>query len=274
MAYYKEHAHEGRDEASLAELRERCAALVSEQARHGRRGGRAGRGDPLLRLSGRRPGPPCAPRPRTCAWSRSPTGTALCRGCWRTAGWTACSTGRSPRPRPARASRTRRSSPRRWSWPAVRPLRRSTSGDTADEDVAGARAAGIRPLLIDRDGSAAATSPRWRRSISISEMQQRTEYAGFWRRALAIALDNAVWLIGIPMILGWLPIDLRPPLERRRPTSGPLVVVSALVQLLRLLRVALGPDHRQERGRASRSARWTGPSGSPSGRRASATCCG
>ena len=25
-------------------------------------------------------------------------------------------------------------------------------GDTADEDVAGARAAGIRPLLIDRDG--------------------------------------------------------------------------------------------------------------------------
>jgi len=32
------------------------------------------------------------------------------------------------------------------------------------------------------------------------------EYAGFWRRALAITLDNAVWLVGIPMILGWLPI--------------------------------------------------------------------
>src|SRR3954447_26725605 len=31
MAYYKEHAHEGRDEASLAELRERCAALVSRK---------------------------------------------------------------------------------------------------------------------------------------------------------------------------------------------------------------------------------------------------
>ena len=27
-------------------------------------------------------------------------------------------------------------------------------GDTADEDVAGAQAAGIRPLLIDRQGSA------------------------------------------------------------------------------------------------------------------------
>ena len=33
MAYYREHAHEGRDEASLAELRERCAGIVSERAR-------------------------------------------------------------------------------------------------------------------------------------------------------------------------------------------------------------------------------------------------
>src|SRR3954464_13282092 len=31
MAYYRDHAHEGRDEASLAELRERCAAIVSEK---------------------------------------------------------------------------------------------------------------------------------------------------------------------------------------------------------------------------------------------------
>jgi len=31
MAYYREHAQEGRDEASLADLRERCAALVSGQ---------------------------------------------------------------------------------------------------------------------------------------------------------------------------------------------------------------------------------------------------
>lgn len=29
MAYYKAHAHEGRDAASLAELRERCATLIS-----------------------------------------------------------------------------------------------------------------------------------------------------------------------------------------------------------------------------------------------------
>jgi membrane protease YdiL (CAAX protease family)/uncharacterized RDD family membrane protein YckC len=32
-------------------------------------------------------------------------------------------------------------------------------------------------------------------------------YAGFWRRALAASLDNATWLIGVLIILGWLPID-------------------------------------------------------------------
>src|SRR5215211_4372744 len=31
MDYYREHAHEGRDEDSLAELRERCAGIVSER---------------------------------------------------------------------------------------------------------------------------------------------------------------------------------------------------------------------------------------------------
>ena len=31
MKYYREHAHEGRDEASLARLRERCAGIVSRE---------------------------------------------------------------------------------------------------------------------------------------------------------------------------------------------------------------------------------------------------
>lgn len=31
MAYYRDHAHEARDEASLAELRERCAGIVSDE---------------------------------------------------------------------------------------------------------------------------------------------------------------------------------------------------------------------------------------------------
>ena len=33
MAYYREHAQEGRDEASLADLRRRCATIVSELRR-------------------------------------------------------------------------------------------------------------------------------------------------------------------------------------------------------------------------------------------------
>src|SRR3954451_3695200 len=52
-----------------------------------------------------------------------------------------------------------------------------------------------------------ATSPRSKRSISISEMQGQ-EYAGFWSRALAIFLDNATWLIVVSTILGWLHVDL------------------------------------------------------------------
>ncbi len=33
MAYYREHAHEGRDPDSLADLRERCAKLISDELR-------------------------------------------------------------------------------------------------------------------------------------------------------------------------------------------------------------------------------------------------
>jgi uncharacterized RDD family membrane protein YckC len=33
------------------------------------------------------------------------------------------------------------------------------------------------------------------------------DYAGFWRRALAASLDNAVWFVGVLMVLGWLPIN-------------------------------------------------------------------
>ena len=33
------------------------------------------------------------------------------------------------------------------------------------------------------------------------------DYAGFWRRALAATLDNAVWFFGVLMILGWLPVN-------------------------------------------------------------------
>ena len=62
-----------------------------------------------------------------------------------------CSTASSPRPRSAPASPTRRSSPPRSSSPAARPAEALHVGDTPAEDVAGARAAGIEAVLIDRD---------------------------------------------------------------------------------------------------------------------------
>ena len=151
MAYYREHAHEGRDEASLAELRERCADLVSRELE--RSVGvdelvAAIRFSPIRTRSRRSAGSAIA----GCAWSRSRTGTARCRGCWSAAAWGACSTGRSPRPRRAPASPTRRSSQPALELAGCGPDEALHVGDTAEEDVAGARAAGIRSLLIDRDG--------------------------------------------------------------------------------------------------------------------------
>ena len=153
MAYYREHAHEGRDEASLADLRERCAALVSERARASRSGSTS--------WSRRSASPPIPtpfrrwPRCATagCAWScvsNWDCSPAAGPGAMRAR--RAARRRRSPRRRPARASPTRRSSPRRWSSPAARRTRRSTSGTRPRRTSPGARAAGIRPLLIDRDG--------------------------------------------------------------------------------------------------------------------------
>src|SRR3954463_1115404 len=70
-----------------------------------------------------------------------------------------------------------------------------------------------------------ATSPPSRRSISISEMPA-LDYAGFWRRALAAALDNAVWFVAVLMILGWLPINTDD-ISNSAAYIGVLVVFSA-----------------------------------------------
>ena len=56
MAYYREHAHEGRDPDSLADLRERCAELISRELRHPDQRPGAGRLGPVLPLPRRRAG--------------------------------------------------------------------------------------------------------------------------------------------------------------------------------------------------------------------------
>jgi uncharacterized RDD family membrane protein YckC len=52
------------------------------------------------------------------------------------------------------------------------------------------------------------------------------DYAGFWRRALAAALDNAVWFVAVLMILGWLPINTDD-ISNSAAYIGVLVVFSA-----------------------------------------------
>jgi len=151
MDYYREHAHEGRDEASLAELRERCAGIVSDKL------GLEITVDELvesIRFSAYPDAVPALSALRRrglrlvavsnwdCALPR------VLERCGLAAmlDGTITSAGAGARkPDPAIFA------------PALDLAGCEASealhvGDTAEEDVAGARAAGIRPLLIDRDG--------------------------------------------------------------------------------------------------------------------------
>jgi putative hydrolase of the HAD superfamily len=151
MAYYKEHAHEGRDEASLAELRERCAALVSRKL-----GMDVGVDEfvAAIRFSAY---PDAAPALRTlhdhglrlvvvsnwdCSLPRVLDGCGL--GELLDGTITSAEAG-ARKPDPAIFERA-------LELADCEPEEALHVGDTADEDVAGARAAGIRSLLIDRDG--------------------------------------------------------------------------------------------------------------------------
>jgi putative hydrolase of the HAD superfamily len=151
MAYYREHAHEGRDEASLAELRERCAAIVSgkldfeitvdelvDAIRFSAYpdaapalGALRDRGLRLIAVSNW----DCA-LPRVlerCGIERMLDGVVTSAG----AG------ARKPDPAIFKTA---------LELAGCEAGEALHVGDTAEEDVAGARAAGIRPLLIDRDG--------------------------------------------------------------------------------------------------------------------------
>ena len=101
---------------------------------------------------------PCA-RPGS-APSSSPTGTSRCTSGSPRPASRRCSTARSPPPRSARPSLTPRSSERRWSSRA-RPQDAWHVGDTPEADVEGARAAGLRPILIARDGAGGAEACPW-----------------------------------------------------------------------------------------------------------------
>jgi putative hydrolase of the HAD superfamily len=152
MAYYREHAQEGRDEASLADLRERCAVLVSRELgleigvdelvsairfsaypdAVPALGGLRDRGLRLVAVSN-----------WDCSLPRVLEGCGidgLLDGTVTSAGAAA----RKPDPAIFTAA---------LELAGVEADEALHVGDTPEEDVAGAGAAGIRPLLIDRHGS-------------------------------------------------------------------------------------------------------------------------
>jgi putative hydrolase of the HAD superfamily len=151
MAYYKEHAHEGHDEASLAELRERCAAIVSHKL-----GMDVGVDELVaaIRFSAYPDAVPALSALRDrglrlvavsnwdCSLPRVLEGCGL--GEMLDGTITSAEAG-ARKPDPAIFEQALELA----GCDASEALH---VGDTAEEDVEGASAAGIRSLLIDRDG--------------------------------------------------------------------------------------------------------------------------
>ena len=151
MAYYREHSQEGRDADSLADLRERCAELISNElgvevsARdlvESIRFGAYPDAEPALRGLRERGMRLLAVSNWDCSLSavleRCGLGELL-------DGVVTSAEAGASKPDPAifRAALERAGS---------EPDQALHVGDTPEEDLAGARAAGIRALLIDRSG--------------------------------------------------------------------------------------------------------------------------
>lgn len=151
MAYYREHSIEGRDAASLADLRRRCATVLSE-----RLGLEVGV-ETLLGAIKFNPFPDAAPaltalRARGLAtvcvsnWDVSLAG--VLERCGLSSGLDAvvCSAEAGARkPDPEIFERA-------LAISGCSPEEAVHVGDTPEEDIAGARAAGLRALLIHRGG--------------------------------------------------------------------------------------------------------------------------
>jgi putative hydrolase of the HAD superfamily len=157
MAYYKAHSHTGRDARSLAELRARCASILSEAL------GREVDVEAMMEAIRFRPYPDSAPaldalRRRglrlVCVsnWDCSlPDVLERCGLAARLDGVvTSAGTG-SRKPDPAIFAEGLKLA----GADAGQALH---VGDTLDEDVEGARAAGMRALYLDRDGGGDITS--------------------------------------------------------------------------------------------------------------------
>ncbi|MBM3668170.1 MAG: HAD-IA family hydrolase [Actinobacteria bacterium] len=151
MDYYREHAHEGRDEASLVDLRERCARLISDEL------GVEISAEELVSSVRFDPYPDAEPALRDLRgrglklvvvsnWDCS-LGTVLeASGLSRhlDGAVSSAETG-SRKPDPGIFGSA-------LALAGCAPEQALHVGDTPHEDVAGAEAAGVRALLIDREG--------------------------------------------------------------------------------------------------------------------------
>jgi putative hydrolase of the HAD superfamily len=153
MAYYEEHSHEGRDADSLAELRGRCAGVLSREL------GREISVETMMDAIRFRAFDDSAPTlaelrvlglKLVCVSNWDVSLQDVLRRCGLEGGLdgvvTSAEVG-ARKPDPAIFA------------PALELARCTAAeavyvGDTPEEDAAGARAAGIRPLLIDRGGGA------------------------------------------------------------------------------------------------------------------------
>jgi putative hydrolase of the HAD superfamily len=152
MAYYRDHAHEGRHDASLAELRERCAAIVSERLEI------EITADQLVEAIRFDAYPDAAPALRELRergerlvavsnWDCSlPVVLERCGLGELLDGAVSSAAAGARKPDPAIFEQA-------LELVGIGPDQALHVGDTPEEDVVGARAAGIRALLIDRHGN-------------------------------------------------------------------------------------------------------------------------
>ena len=151
MGYYREHAHEGRDPASLADLRERCARLISGELEV------EVTADQLVesvRMSAYPDAVPALTALRgrdlrlvaVSNWDCS-LGTVLerCGLAELLDGAISSAEAGAPKPDPAIFVSA-------LELVGCEPAEALHVGDTREEDVVGARAAGIRALLLERGG--------------------------------------------------------------------------------------------------------------------------
>lgn len=151
ISYYREHSAEGRDEASLADLRGRCARVLSESL------GFEVSAETLVGAIRFSPFPDAAPALRAlrsrglvtvCVSNWDVSLAAVLERCGLAEGLDATLTSAeagAAKPDPAIFERA-------LAIAGCEPDQAVHVGDTPEEDIDGARAAGLRALLIRREG--------------------------------------------------------------------------------------------------------------------------